>query len=109
MQTKYLSVLIIFSFIALNLNRYDEVNMIPYPSVSVCTEYTYKTYIEKQIFSNSSMEEAENLVKSFTWKRNETFYFVNQKYENMSDYPCITIPESNDPGRPCVFPFKNKE
>ena len=88
--------------------RHEEVSLIQYPSVSVCTEYTFKKYIDEEILSNLSMSETKNLVKSVLWKRNETFYFVNQKFENRSEFPCMTISESKDPGRPCSFPFRTK-
>ena len=86
-------------------NRVEESLFIPYPSVSVCTKNTFTKYIDKEIFSNSSIEETEILVKSHLLKRNETFYFVNQKYNDRNDFPCMTISESLDPGRPCTFPF----
>ena len=41
-------------------------------------------------------------------KKNETFYFVHQKYEDREGFPCMTKSESVDPGRPCTFPFKIK-
>ena len=77
----------------------------PYPSVTVCTDSIFKIYIDELLYSNSTLAETEELVKSNIWKRNETFYFVNQKFSDKDDFPCMTLSESNDPGRPCTFPF----
>ena len=77
----------------------------PYPSVTVCTDSIFKIYIDELLYSNSTLAETEELVKSNIWKRNETFYFVNQKLSDNDDFPCMTSSESNDPGRPCIFPF----
>ena len=82
--------------------------MIQYPSITVCKEYTYKKYIDDIILGNSSLEDTENVVKAQLWKRNETFYFVNQKYQNSPGFPCMTTTESTDPGRPCSFPAISK-
>ena len=76
-----------------------------YPSVTVCVDSTYKIYIDELLYSNATLAETENIVKSNIWKRKETFYFVNQKYKNKDDFPCMTSSESNDPGKPCSFPF----
>ena len=36
----------------------------------------------------------------------EVFYFVNQKTSRFTGHECLTEFVSNDPGRPCLFPFK---
>ena len=78
-----------------------------YPSVTVCVEFTFKKYIDEKIYSNNiSLEETESLIKKNIWKRNETFYFVNQKSNIREDFPCMTTSESADPGKPCSFPFR---
>ena len=78
-----------------------------YPSVTVCVEFTFKKYIDEKIYSNNiSLEETEALIKENIWKRNETFYFVNQKSNIREDFPCMTTSESADPGKPCSFPFR---
>ena len=46
-----------------------------------------------------------NLVKESHWTKNETFFFVNQASTKTKGYPCMTTKDSNDPGRPCSFPF----
>ena len=85
--------------------------LLQYPSVTVCVYPTFKDYIDDRLFSsNSSLAETEKLLKSNIWKRNETFYFVNHKHSTKNytnrEFPCMTSSESNDPGRPCSFPFK---
>ena len=80
--------------------------VIQYPSVTVCAENAFKKYLDGIIESgNSSVDEIEYLVKSNTWKKNETFYFLNHKTRSNGGFPCMTEKESNDPGKPCVFPF----
>ena len=101
------------SFVSLNifikLFSVIETKSLQYPSVSICVEYTFKKYIDN-IISNSSfsVEEAEAIAKSLLWKRNETFFFVNHKTIDRDDFPCMTMSESADPGRPCIFPFVNE-
>ena len=76
-----------------------------FPSVSVCVEYSFKKYIDSAILRNeTSLEQAEKMIKSETWKRNETFYFVNHKNPRSEDFPCMTTSQSTDKGRPCIFP-----
>ena len=89
------------------LIRVEESLLIQYPSITVCKEYTYKKYIDDIILGNLTLEETENVVKTHLWNRNETFYFVNQKYTNRNGFPCMTTTESTDPGRPCSFPLFN--
>ena len=35
----------------------------------------------------------------------EVFYFVNQRTWSRDGHKCLTLEVSEDPGRPCVFPF----
>ena len=99
-----LSFLLLFSFFLLS---HVEVQLMQYPSVTVCVEFTFKKYIDEKIYStNFSLKETESLIKENFWKKNETFYFVNQKSNTREDFPCMTTSESSDPGRPCSFPFK---
>ena len=90
-------------------NSKIEVPSLQYPSVSVCIEHTYKKYIDDELSGNTgnyTMQGVEQLAKSLMWKRNDTFYFVNQKTSQNDGFPCMTTSESTDPGRPCMFPFK---
>ena len=86
---------------------YETSSLQTYPSISVCTKYAFKKYIDPEISGNMSLKEKEHLIKNNIWKRNETFYFVNQKSDSNDGFPCITTRESDDPGRACVFPFKH--
>ena len=54
---------------------------------------------------NHSFAQTNKLVKENVWKRNETFFFVNHPSMKAPGFPCITTADSNDPGRPCSFPF----
>ena len=87
---------------------YETSSLQTYPSISVCTKYAFKKYIDPEISGNMSLKEKEQLIKNNIWKRNETFYFVNQKSDSNDGFPCITTRESDDPGRACVFPFKHR-
>lgn len=89
----------------LYLCRKTKVAILQFPSVSVCVEYSFKKYIDGVILRNeTTLEQAETLIKSNIWKRNETFYFVNHKNLPIGDFPCMTTSESPDRGRPCHFP-----
>lgn len=75
-----------------------------YPSITVCPEKTFKTHINlgtvAKTFSN---------VKNFYLKNvrtmKEVFFFVNQRSWGRDGHKCLTGAISEDPGRPCVFPF----
>ena len=82
-----------------------DAQVLQYPSVSVCIEYTFKTYLDDEISKNNSLKKIEALVKDNVWKRNDTVYFLNQRNSKIADYPCLTTSESSDAGRPCSFPF----
>ena len=99
---------LVFSFtIFFFLLSHVEVQLMQYPSVTICVEFTFKKYIDEKIYSsNFSLKDTEALIKENFWKKNETFYFVNQKSNTREDFPCMTTSESSDPGRPCSFPFQ---
>ena len=60
------------------MNKNFEEEVLQYPSVTVCAEYTFKKYIDKNMESGD-IGDIEKLVKANVWKKNETFYFLNQK------------------------------
>ena len=64
-----------------------------------------KNYVDINIQSNLSFVQTRDLVKENVWKRNETFFFVNQASSKKKGYPCMTTKDSSDPGKPCSFPF----
>ena len=79
---------------------------IQYPSISVCTKYTFKNgQITKRLFSNSSLTKKKMIVLNSLWNKTEVFHFVN--HPDMFDmrYPCVTRNDGSDPGKPCDFPF----
>ena len=85
--------------------RKNRMEKVQYPSVSICVQNAIKTYVDISNNSNLSFIETMNLIKENVWKRNEAFFFVNQASGNSSGFPCITLKDSFDPGRPCSFPF----
>ena len=79
---------------------------IQYPSISVCTKYTFKHgQLTTQLFSNISLTEKKMLVLNSIWNKTEVFHFVN--HPDMFDmrYPCVSRNDGSDPGKPCSFPF----
>ena len=50
----------------------------------------------------------KHFVQENVFKRNETFYFVNQVSSVDSGFPCMSTEESFDSGKPCSFPFFSK-
>ena len=80
---------------------------IQYPSVTVCPIPGSRDRFEAAVFNPStSLEEAEQIFKESIWKKNEIFYFVNQKHQLNPGFPCMTSSQGMmDPGKPCIFPF----
>ena len=86
--------------------RFDERKLVQYPSISVCVEYSFKKYIDEEINDfNITFHDTVELIDNQNWKRNDTFYFLNHKVDTKGSFPCMTIKESEDAGRPCHFPF----
>ena len=83
---------------------------IQYPSVSVCPRYTYKDIqIDVQLNTvNVSTSIIKDLVRKNIWTKDDVFYFVNHPgmFNDSGDFPCTTINDGTDPGKPCHFPFK---
>ena len=69
-------------------------------------DYVYKKSIDQFLFQNDSItvDAIENLVKENTWKKNETFFFVNYRTPSLDGFPCMTTRDSVDPNKPCIFP-----
>ena len=66
--------------------------------------------IYKPAFSVLKLEDVDvNKLKrnmsETVWKRNETFYYVDYPNENNSGFECMTKKNSNDPRKPCRFPY----
>ena len=81
--------------------------VVPYPSITVCPSGAAREKFEEQIFKpNISARNIEYVYKEAVWRKNETFYFVNQKNYRNQGFPCMTSPQDTyDPGKPCRFPF----
>ena len=88
--------------------RQIDIQEVQYPSVSVCVENALKSVVDITHQSNLSFDETSYLVKKSVWKRNETFFFVNQPSIASQGHPSMTTKESQNPGRPCSFPYYYK-
>ena len=83
---------------------------IQYPSVSVCPKYTYKDVKVNVAMNvdNTSVHLIKDLVRESIWRKDEVFYFVNHPgmFNDSGDFPCNTINDGKDRGKPCHFPFR---
>lgn len=79
-----------------------------YSSVSVCPLNGLQKTMDNMIEAKSNLSAVEiiNAMKNVAWKRNETFYFVSYATENKPGFECLTLKYSNDPVKPCIFPWK---
>ena len=84
--------------------RTIEVEELQYPSISVCVQNALKKYVDISQQSRLTFAKTKELVEQNIWKRNETFFFVNQPTVKSKGYPCMTTKDSSDPGKPCSFP-----
>ena len=79
---------------------------VEYPSISVCAEYTYKNgSIARKLFCNKSLTETKALVLNSVWNKGQIFNFVSHPDMFGFRYPCVSINDGSDPGKPCSFPF----
>ena len=78
-----------------------------YSSISVCPLNGLRDNMDHFIEEKSNLSAVEilNEMKKVAWKRNETFYFVNYATKDKPGFECLTLKYSNDPMKPCVFPF----
>ena len=51
------------------------------------------------------VNEVKTNISKSVWKRNETFYYVDYPNENNLGFECMTKKNSNDPRKPCRFPY----
>ena len=89
------------------LTNTKAISVFQHPSISICPKYMFKKVpFMKQLFSNASNAAKKILVDQNRWTKQEVFYFVN--HPGMLDlrYPCVTVNDGADPGKPCSFPFK---
>ena len=77
-----------------------------YPSITVCPERTFKSdIIIGPISTNESYSDIKKLYLTNVRTLKEVFFFVNQRSWSRDGHKCLTEAVSEDPGRPCVFPF----
>ena len=78
-----------------------------YPSISICPNYPFKINLEDYIFKNDSisMQEIKKLIKTYSWSKEEIFYYVSYQTESNPGFECLTTKDSLDPRMPCSFPF----
>ena len=90
------------------ITKLDDATLIQYPSISVCTRYTSKKdpFNKATLYSNLSLNENKKLVSENIWNKSEVFYFVNHPGMLDMRFPCVTINDADDPGKPCSFPFR---
>ena len=78
-----------------------------HPSVSICPKYTFKkTPFTHKLLSNLSNAEKKAVADNNRWSKKEVFYFVNHPGMLSMTYPCLTLIDGADPGKPCSFPFR---
>ena len=78
-----------------------------YPSISICPNFPFKSYLEDFMFKNDSisLKEIEKLVKQNSYSKDEIFYYVSYPTFSNLGYECLTTKDSVDYRKPCVFPF----
>ena len=77
-----------------------------YPSITVCPEKTFKTDVNLgTIAKTGSFSNMKNFYLSNVRTMKEVFFYVNQRSWSRDGHKCLTGAVSEDPGRPCVFPF----
>ena len=84
----------------------EETAIILYPSISICTKYMFKNGDIAQIYSNTSLTVKKSLILDNIWNKTEVFHFVNHPDMLGMRFPCTTINDGDDPGKPCSFPFR---
>ena len=77
-----------------------------YPSLTICPEKAFKSKL--QIPYHDTLDVLKQFYLTNVRSIEEVFFFVNQRTWSMSGHKCITGPVSEDPGRPCVFPFTHE-
>ena len=85
--------------------KLKDVITVQYPSVTICPEYTFKTYIDDDIIDGTNFDEVKQKITKNVWKLNESVYFIDHPHNGSDGFPCMTTMKSVDPGKPCSFPF----
>ena len=102
------SVIRYYSGVTVKITNLKDTTDIQYPSISVCTKYTSKKVISiaSNLFSNESLNFKKKLISESIWNKSEVFYFVSHPGMLGMRFPCVTINDGDDPGKPCLFPFR---
>ena len=74
-----------------------------YPSITVCPEKTFKNY--KKLPESGKFKDVRQFYLDNVRSIDEVFFFVNQRTWSRDGHKCMTGKVSEDPGRPCIFPF----
>ena len=79
--------------------NFVESRKVLYPSVSICTKYTFKSAtVNREMFAeNKSLEEQKSFVMGKIWKKDEVFTFVNHPGIFGLSFPCVTLNDGTDP------------
>ena len=95
------------------ITNLEDATYIQYPSISVCTRYTSKIACKRRedctapvLYSNKSLNENKKIISESIWNKSEVFYFVNHPGMLGMRFPCVTMNDGDDPGKPCKFPFR---
>ena len=115
-----LTIFLFFSFLYLAFDAWEKFNQdristnvmdlkvknFLYPSLTICPEKAFKSSL--QIPYHGTFDELKSFYLTHVRSIKETFFFVNQRTWSWSGHKCITGPVSEDPGRPCIFPFTHE-
>ena len=77
-----------------------------YHSITVCPEATFRAKVNiLPAVKIRSLPTVKKIYLTNVRSLEEVFFFVNQKLWSQDGHKCLTQSVSEDPGRPCVFPF----
>ena len=84
------------------------VEQVQYPSISVCSKNTFRgnNVTDVLLSNNVSFNDKKMLALENIWKKNELFYFLSHPGISGMRYPCVTLNDGTDPGKPCHFPIR---
>ena len=87
--------------------KYQKQHYFQYPSITVCPSPALKGdgfYSSKE---GNFMDVREHYLDNMRTLQ-DVFYFVNQKTRSADGHQCMTTKISEDPGRPCAFPYHRR-
>ena len=85
-----------------------DVEQVQYPSISVCSKNTFRenNVTDVLLSTNVSFNDKKMLALETIWKKSEVFYFVSHPGISGMRYPCVTLNDGTDHGKPCHFPIR---